>query len=425
MNKYNPDGFHDWAPQRKIGGGWICFKKKPDQPQAPDPAVVAAAQTKSNLDTAKATATLNRTNQITPWGSQTYAPGTPDENGISQWTSTTTLAPAQQKLLDSSNHISQSMADLGQNQIGNVASTINKPLDFAGLPGLEQGALQGWVGGGAIQSGVAGVGGIQRGVDMRGVPSLVGGDALAGAMKDAQSAAYAKQKAYLDPQWAQDQHDLENKLTQQGVMQNSDAWNSATESQGRNKTFAYDQALQGSIGLGNAAQAQLYGQGLSSNQNAYGQALSNGNFANSAQAQQYGQNANDMAMANAAQAQKFGQGQQNANLNNQSQGQAFAQSGIARNQGLNELMTQQQNPLNVLNALRTGAQMTAPSFGATPQTNVAGTDIAGINQQNFANQMGAYNSQVQSNNGAMSGIFGLGGAALMSPLGTFNKLLGN
>lgn len=385
LTKYNADGMHFWAPIKKPGGGWIAFKSHPTAPTPPDPNVVAAAQTKSNIDTANASANLNRTDQVTPWGTQAYTQGAPNPDGTSHWTSTTTLDPTQQKLLDSSNHISQSMADLGQNQIGNVASTINKPLDFAGLPGLRQGALQSSVPYGQ---------GIQTKVDMSGVPALVGGDALAGAMKDAQSAAYAKQKAYLDPQWAQDQHDLENKLTQQGIMQNSDAWNRAAESQGRNKTFAYDQALQGSIGLGNAAEAQLYGQGLSSNQNAYGQALSNGNF------------------ANGAQAQGFSQALQNAQLNNQTQGQAFAQSGTARNQGLNELMTQQQNPLNVLNALRTGSQVTAPTFGATPQTNVAGTDTMSPVNNAFNGQMGAYNGQVAQNNATTSALGQMGGAAL-------------
>lgn len=385
LTRYNPDGLHYWAPAKKIGGGWIAFKSSPEAPKAPDPTVVAAAQTKSNIDTANSNALLNRTNQVTPWGSQTYSAGTPDANGVSQWTQTTTLDPTQQKLLDSSNGLSQSMADLGQKQLGNVADTINKPLDFAGLPQLQQGALQN-----SVKSSL----GIQGNVDMSRVPQLVGGDALAGAMKDAQTAAYKKQTGYLDPQWQQSQHDLENKLTQQGVMQNSDAWNRAMDDQGRQKTFAYDQATQGAIGLGNAAQAQLYGQGLSSNQNAYSQALNNGNF------------------ANAAQGQSFAQAMQNANLNNQSQGQAFAQSGTARNQGLNELMTQQQNPLNVLNALRTGSQVTTPQFGATQQSNVAGTDTMSPVNNAFNANMGAYNAQVGQNNATTSALGSLGSAAV-------------
>lgn len=390
-------------------------KSSPQAPAAPDPNVVAAAQTKSNIDTANANANLNRTDQVTPWGTQAYTQGAPNADGTAHWTSTTTLDPAQQRLLDSSNNISQSMANLGQTQLGNVASTINKPLDFSGLPTLHQGALQGSVAQPQNFTTGVGTGGIQRNVDMSGVPALVGGDALAGAMKDAQNASYNQQTGYLDPQWRQDQHDLENKLTQQGVMQNSDAWNRAVDDQGRQKTFAYQQALASSVGLGNAAQAQLYGQGLSSNQNAYGQALSNGNFTNAAQAQQFGQDMSNAQLNNASIQSRFNNGVQGAQLNNQAQGQDFAQSDTARNQGLNELMTQQQNPLNVLNALRTGSQVTAPQFGATPQTNVAGTDTMSPVNNAFNAQMGAYNGQIAQNNATTGALGSIGGALLGAP----------
>ena len=581
-----------WSPQKKMGGGWICFKDSPSAPVAPDPTVTANAQTASNLETARKNAQLNRVNQYTPWGSQTYSqvktPDTIDQAGYDAamkkyqdsqnqpvaapvvlgefggddprswspapaasqsvkmdapkiadyttkgnsdtWNSTVTLDPAQQKLLDASNKASQSMADLGNNQIQNVANTINKPLDFSGLPQLRQGGLQTSAGvnpdfqtnvdGGNIQGGVANAGDIQRGVanagniqreldesgvgdfrnsagygtiqnnlDVSGVPGMVGGDALSNAMTTQQQAAFNQQKSYLDPQWNQQQHDLENKLVQQGVLQNSDAWNRAVGDFSRNRTFAYQNANDQAVAQGNAAQAQLYNQGLSSNQNAYNQAMVSGNFANAAQsqgfgqdlsnanlnnsvvnnqfgqaqarqaalnaaqAQQYGQNANDMAQANAAQGQKYGQnsndmamanaaqgqlftqgmgnanlyntasqnrfnnGLTNAQLNNQAMGQDFAQSNTARNQGINELLQQQQNPLNVLNALRSGAQVTAPQFGAQPQTNMAGTDVMSPINNAFNAQMGQYNSDVVQNNAFTSALGTLGGYALGGPMG--------
>lgn len=529
-------------------------KSSPSAPPPPDPTATAAAQTQSNIATANANANLNRTNQVTPYGNLTYSRGeTANPDGTYNWTATTSLSPEQQKLLESSNGISQSMANLGQQQINNVAATATRPLDFSSLPQVRQGQLQSSVaaptlqnsisgvpavqnqvaGAGDIQKGVASAGDIQKGVasagdiqrqidtskvgdftnnvkygqiqnslDTSGVPSLVGGDALAQTMREQQQAAFNQQKGYLDPQFEQQQHDLENKLVQQGVMQNSDAWNRAMGDFNRQRTFAYQNANDNSVGLGNAAQAQLYGQGLSSNQNAFGQALTSGNFTNSAQAQgfgqgmqnaglnndvvnsqfaqeqakmqaalqaqqqQYMQNANNMTQANAAQQQQYGQnsnnmtqgnnaqqqqfgqnaasmtlgnaaqqqqfgqaldrstlnnsaaqstfnnGLMNAQLNNQTAGQDYAQSTGARNQALNELLTQQQNPLNVLNALRTGSQVTNPTFGSTPQSNVAGTDIAGITQNGYQNQLGAYNAQQAQNNGITSGLFGLGSAGL-------------
>lgn len=524
-----------WAPKKKLGGGWICFKDTPQAPVAPDPTTVSNAQTASNLATARANAQLNRVNQYTPWGSQTYSQtATPDkidqagyDNAMKQynaslsqpqqqasapvwesesgwssdpaqataaakplampniadfttkgnsdtWNSTINLDPAQQKLLDASNHASQSMADLGNNQIQNVANTINKPLDFSGLPQLQQGNLQtsagvnpsfrSNAGYGNIQDDIntsnvgqyqnkAGYGKIQDGLDVSGVPSLAGGDALSNAMKQAQQAAFNQQKAYLDPQWNQQQHDLENKLVQQGIMQNSDAWNRAMDDQSRNRTFAYQNANDQSVAQGNAAQAQLYNQRLSSNQNAFNQAMGLGSFANAAQAQGFGQDLNNanlnngvvnnqfsqaqalQAAHNASQAQGFGQdyqnatlantvaqnqfnnGLQNAQLNNQAAGQGFAQSDTARNQGINELLQQQQNPLNVLNALRSGSQVTSPTFGAQPQVNVAGTDVMSPINNAFNAQMGQYNSQIASNNALTGALGSLGGYALGGPFG--------
>ena len=133
LTKYNCDGFHYWAPVKKHGG-WIAYKSSPSAPAAPDPAATAAAQTQSNIATANANANLNRTSQVTPWGNLTYSHGdTANPDGTYNWTATTQLSPAQQRLLDSSNNISQSMADLGQTQLNNVANTATRPLDFSSL----------------------------------------------------------------------------------------------------------------------------------------------------------------------------------------------------------------------------------------------------------------------------------------------------
>ncbi len=454
-----------WAPQRKLGGGWICFKSSPKAPAAPDPVATAKAQTDQNIATATAQANLNRVNQVTPWGSQTYSQGDLNADGTRTWTQTTSLDPAQQRLLDSSNQLSQGMADLGQTQIGQVANAINNPMntsgmqqvrnsgaqnsvDMTGVPqmqtNVQRGAIQGQVGdagalqrgvagsgpmqtsfdaggqvqgtaarsgpvqarvgsGGDIQRGVQGAGQIQsayenggriqdsvanagkiqagintagteeytraadggplqRQVDMSGVTPLVGGDALRGTMEDSQKAAYGMQSQYLDRDYKQRERDMENKLIQQGVLQGSDAWNREMQNLGAQRTFDYNNAFNNSFDKGMSAQGQLFGQGLAVNQNAYGQAVGNGQFANSAQAQafgqsmenaklnnsvssqlagqrlsqgqfanaaqgqQYGQNANDAAFANTAQAQRTAQSADAARFRNDAQGQQYGQN---------------------------------------------------------------------------------------------------
>lgn len=72
-------------------------------PSAPDPYTTAAAQTQSNLATAKATQEDNMVNQTNPNGSLTYSQTGTNADGTPQYTSTTTLSPAQQQLLDQSN----------------------------------------------------------------------------------------------------------------------------------------------------------------------------------------------------------------------------------------------------------------------------------------------------------------------------------
>jgi hypothetical protein len=376
-------------------------KSSPAAPAAPDPVATAAAQTKSNIDTANATANLNHTNQYTPWGSLVYT-SAPNADGTSQWSSNITLSPDQQKLLDAQNGQSLALSNLGTSQLANVKDALASPINFNNAPSVKNDPLKYGVGQTAANGGP-----IQSQVDMSGVPKMVGGDALAGAMKDNQGAAYKQQAAYLDSSYGQRQHDLENQLVQQGVTQNSDAWNRAMSSLGEQRTFDYNNAFNNSFSTGLAANKQLYDQGLSSNQNAYGQALGNGTFANAAQAQQYGQSADTADRA-------FSQGMANAGLNNQTAGQAFAQSSADRARQLGEMSQKQQIPLNLLNALRTGSQVTSPQFGSTPQTNVAGTDIASLYNNQYQGQLAGMNGQIATNNANTSAGAGLASTAAMA-----------
>jgi len=85
-----------------------------------------------------------------------------------------------------------------------------------------------------------------------------------------------------------------------------------------------------------------------------------------------------------------------------------------RNQSIQEALLQRQTPLNEMIALSSGSQIQSPNFVGTPQTGVAGTDVAGITQNAYGNQMNAYNQQQQQNQSMMGGLFGLGANALMA-----------
>ena len=423
----------------------ILCADTPSPPQQPDPAATGAAQTASNVATANANAKLNRINQTTPWGTQTYSeiPGTADAAGTSQWQQKTTLDPAQQKLLDTGNILSQSLADTGQKQLSAVSDQLAKPIDYSKFSTVTQDPLaksintsnigQTVSNAGPADATVANAGPAAATADSisrTGVTPMVGGDALAKAMTDAQRASYENQSQYLDPSYKQKTSDLTNQLTQQGVMQNSDAWNRAVNNLDLQRRGDYTNAYNNSVGLGNAAEAQLYGQGLSSNQNAFGQnaadagmknqaagindsyALNNAQLANQAAGINNSYNLNNAQLANQAQSQLFNQNTSQAAQQNAAAGQSFNQS-LTNQQWQDQLANQSvTQPLNTLNALRNGAQVAAPQFGATPGATIAGTNTAQIAQNAYNNQLGVYNSQVGSQNQMTGGLFGLGAAGI-------------
>ena len=115
-------------------------------------------------------------------------------------------------------------------------------------------------------------------------------------------------------------------------------------------------------------------------------------------------------------------GQQENDLMTQAALQGINTGLGARQQGIQEQAFLQDRPLNVVNALRTGSQVTSPNFTNVPQqATTTGPNYLGAAQQQGQWDQNTYNAGVGANNSMMSGLFGLGGAALMSPTGTFAK----
>jgi hypothetical protein len=202
------------------------------------------------------------------------------------------------------------------------------------------------------------------------------------------------------------------------------------------------------MGLTNAALGQQFGQNVTSanfanaaQQQAYNQAQGNAQFQNTAQAQQYGQNLSDMQAQNTAVGQRFGmdtsnqastnnaQTQQynaamaNANLNNQQLSQLYNQqlqsgqmSNAASNQQLAQNQAVQQNPLNILQALRTGAQLNTanlPAVGVSQPGQLAnwqGADFLGAATAQGQYDQSLYNAQAAANAQMMSAGIGAAGA---------------
>lgn len=85
-----------------------------------------------------------------------------------------------------------------------------------------------------------------------------------------------------------------------------------------------------------------------------------------------------------------------------------------RNQAVQEALLERSQPINEIIGLASGSQVTMPQFGATPQTGVGGTDVAGITQGAHNSNMAAYGQQMGQYNSTMGGLFGLGANALMA-----------
>jgi hypothetical protein len=148
---------------------------------------------------------------------------------------------------------------------------------------------------------------------------------------------------------------------------------------------AYMQRLKPQIEQGREALAtQLANSGIPVGSEAYNRAMMT-----------QGQKENDLLAA--ATTAGFGVGQQ------------------ARQQGFNELAYQRNEPINTLNAVRSGAQVQSPTFvNPAMQANTAGADLLGATQMGYNANLAASNAQNAANNQMTSGLFSLGGAALMA-----------
>lgn len=84
-----------------------------------------------------------------------------------------------------------------------------------------------------------------------------------------------------------------------------------------------------------------------------------------------------------------------------------------RGQAVQEALTARNQPINEITALMSGGQVTQPTFGSTPTTNVAGTDVAGLTMDAYKyGPLAQYQASQANKQAMMGGLFGLGGAAL-------------
>lgn len=322
-------------------------------PAPPDPVVTANAQTQSNIQTANNNATLNRVNQYTPYGNLNYSIDGYADSGTPQYSATVQLSPQEQQIFNNQMAGQINQGNIATGMQGQVANSYANPIDISGAPG--------------IASRVTGSGPAITG-------TVMGQQDIGKAVQDAQDATYKGITQYLDPQYDQRQKSLENSLINQGITQGSEADTNAKTLFNNERQQAYSDASRQAVLAGQNEQNTLFGQGVQASN-----------------------------LQNAANQQNFSQGLTNANLQNS-----------ANTQYLQNIFALRNQPLNEYNALMTGAQVQSPNFVNVPGVNQAGTDVAGITNSAYQNQLAQWQANQAGINNLMSLGGSLGAAAIMS-----------
>ena len=219
------------------------------KPSPPPPVNVdsqAAAQTASNIQTADETAKLNNINTYSPFGSSLF---TQNPNG--SYTLNQNLSPDLQGLQGSQIGLAHWLSGAGAPLVGTAAAE-----NAQGGGNLVHNALTGV--GSAIPSG---------GLSFNGLPALPSSASdFSNEVKNAQDAAYNTQAAYLQPQQAEQNSNLAQKLADQGIPLGSDAYDRAMGDLSRSQTFANQQAQNAAVTAGNQEQQALFGENLGARQ---------------------------------------------------------------------------------------------------------------------------------------------------------------
>lgn len=101
---------------------------------------------------------------------------------------------------------------------------------------------------------------------------------------------------------------------------------------------------------------------------------------------------------------------------NQSENDAYNQLLLTgRQQAVNEALTERNQPLNEISALMSGSQVQQPNYVSANMPTIATTDVAGLINQNYQNQLGAWQQKNAATQNVLGGLFGLGAAGIMAP----------
>jgi len=386
-------------------------------PPPPDYTAAAEKTADSSKEVTNMQTWANRADQVSPWGSTRW--GTQDVidpatgQHVTKWTQNTDVSPELQNALSSQLGLQTSRSQLASSLMPRAQQEFGQQMDWSQLTPWAQGQMN--AGNLRTTTNPYGFGdprastpALQNRLDYSGLQDVQGSNQ---SRQQAADAIYQQATSRLDPQWAGQEQQLQTQLANQGITENSAAYQNAMAGLQRQKTDAYQQAMMGAVtGAGAEAQRnQAMDLGLRQQQAA--EAGNQGQFGNAAQQAAYQQALQAGQFGLSQQQQAFGQRQAAGSQNFSQQMQANQYQNQMRQQQLTEAMQQRGFSLNEINAIISGQQVGMPQFAGynTAQASQA-VDYSGAAKNQYQAGMDATNAANQSTSNLISGV---AGAAMM------------
>lgn len=372
-------------------------------PRAPDPYATAQAQSQMNKETAIAQTGLNAMNQYTPDGSREYAQGGTWADGTPRFSVTETLSDANQRLFDLGKQSETNLARIGVDQSKRMGDLLATPVSFSGMGAVPTGPN-------ASDARFALPGARQVATRANPDPIMVDRRQI-GSNADLEQRLIELGRTRLDPALRDRRASLDATLADKGIKAGSDAYGMAMTQNAQAENDAYNQLIL-------SGQAQAFGQARDRAQNDFSQDMARtGQFFNQGQSKAQ----NDFAQDLASRGQFFGEAQANADAewNRATQGYGMAMQG--RQQTIDEMLQERNQPINELSALMSGSQVSRPQWTATPQSQIAPTDLIGLVNNQYQARMQGYSGML-SGLGSLAGQLGSAGIRAAFPVPSDRRL---
>lgn len=438
---------------------------KPKAPKPPDPYETAQAQRQSDVSTARFNQAAQHVNQYGPDGSIVYAPDgrhwVKDPNGtdhrwrkgqdpskgpekgywVDQWSVTTELSPAQQRLKDLGDQTDTTLARAGLQQAEAMEDHFSRPAD---VRGGAQAGLDGFVGGydASAVDGVSGRGanptldfsydvdGFYRDTPARGnLNGMVDTygtdfsadrrrveDALTERMnpdlrrrEEATRARLANAGVTAGSEaWKremQDVYDAENRARLDVILAGGGEQSRLADLEARRAGFERDSQVLRNADA-DADRAAAFGEATTRAQ----QEAARSAFGNQSRVQQDAMDDADSDEAFSRALAEIQTNAQQAAFGNQAALQKRSVEDEQRAARIAEDYQQRNQPINEISALMSGTQVSGPSLMPVSNPGVANLDMAGLINDNYNQRLAGQQMSNQQWQTTVGGLFGLAGS---------------